>query len=495
MFEKYTEKARRAIFFARYEASQFGVPFIDTEHILLGLVREDPPLTRMLLPGKPEEEIRAAVEKRGGPREKIPSSADLPLSNESKRVLAYAAEESAALSHPYIGTEHLLLGLLRQERTLACEFLLQRGLKLKAVRKKVSVLARPNAAEQHAEPLPEKKSEALEDFGVDVTAQSPDAGLFSLIGREGELEQVMRALCCRGRNNVVLIGEPGAGKRAIVRGLSARIAQGLVPDDLAGKTVVAVDLMRIVSGMESRRLFEENLRNILAGLRSRGSSMIFLADDLHALAISTPVCLLVANVLKAAILDNAIQCISTCTREDYGKAIEKERWLNQLFKTVEVEPLDQARTLEVLTGLKSHYEAFHEVAYSDEALRYAVFHSHNYILNRCLPEKAIDLMDEAGAQAKIRQRAEPPEITEARILLRQSAHRHESALVGNEFEKARFYAEEENMRREELQDLLQRHGMTEKETVTVTRNDVDEIVSQWTGIPLQAVRASRIPNP
>jgi len=293
---------------------------------------------------------------------------------------------------------------------------------------------------------------------------------------------------------VVLIGEPGVGKRAIVRGLSARIAEGLVPDDLAGKTVVAVDLMKVVSGIESRRLFEENLRNILGGLRSRGSSMIFLADDLHALAVSKPVCLLVANVLKAAILDRAIQCISTCTRENYTKAIEKERWLEQLFKTVEVEPLDPARTLEVLKGIKGQHETFHEVAYSDEALSYAVFHSHNYILNRSLPEKAIDLMDEAGAQAKIHRPAEMPEITEARIRLRQSAHRHESALVGNEFEKARFYAEEENTRREELQDLLKQHGMAEKETETVTRNDIDEIVSQWTGIPLKAIRASRIPE-
>ncbi len=351
MFEKYTEKARRVIFFARYEASQFGVPFIDTEHLLLGLVREDRPLTRMLLPGKPEDEIRAAIEKRGGPREKIPTSADLPLSNESRRVLAYAAEESDVLSHPHIGTEHLLLGLLREEKTLACEFLLQRGLRLKAVRKEVSALARRNIAEQRAESFPDKESpKALEDFGSDVTAQP--AGLPPLIGREHELEQIMRALCCRGRNNVVLIGEPGVGKRAIVRGLSARIAEGLVPDDLAGKTVVAVDLMKVVSGIESRRLFEENLRNILSGLKSRGSSMIFLADDLHALAVSKPVCLLVANVLRAAMLDNAIQCISTCTRENYRKAIEKERWLERLFKTVEVEPLDQARALEVLMGIK-----------------------------------------------------------------------------------------------------------------------------------------------
>src|SRR5258708_38003999 len=252
----------------------------------------------------------------------------------------------------------------------------------------------------------------------------------------------MGAPCCRGRNNVVLIGEPGVGKRAIVRGVSARIAEGLVPDDLAGKTIVAVDLMKVVSGIESRRLFEENLRNILGGLRSRGSSMIFLADDLHALAVSKPVCLLVANVLKAALLGRAIQCISTCTRENYTKAIEKERWLEQLFKTVEVEPLDPARTLEVLKGIKGQHETFHEVAYSDEALRYAVFHSHNYILNRSLPEKAIDLMDEAGAHPKNPRHPETPEKTQAPRRLRPRAPLHSVGAGGRNILKARFYAEE-----------------------------------------------------
>src|SRR6267142_1574829 len=183
MFDKYTEKARRAIFFARYEASQFGVPFIDTEHLLLGLVREDRSLTKKLLPGEPADEIRAAIAKRGGPRQKIASSADLPLSSECKRVLAYAAEESETLSHPHIGTEHLLLGLLREEKTLDWECQLQQGLRLKAVRKDVAALARRNTAEQPAESFPEKESpEALEDFGADVTAQSAGAGLPPLIG-------------------------------------------------------------------------------------------------------------------------------------------------------------------------------------------------------------------------------------------------------------------------------------------------------------------------
>lgn len=495
MFQRFTENARRAIFFARYEASQSGVPYIDTEHLLLGLMREDRPLTQMLLPGRPEEEIRAAVEKRGGPREAIPSSADLPLSSESKRVLSYAVEESDAFSHPYVGTEHLLLGLLRQEKTQAGEFLLQHGLKLPTARRAVAALARQNPRRQNTESFPLRESpEALEDFGIDLTEQAARSGLTPLIGRERELEQLMRVLCCRGRRNAVLIGEPGVGRRAIVRGLATRIADGAVPDDFAGKTIITLDLMRIVSGVESRRLFEENLQYILGGLQARGGSMVFLVEDLHALATSSPVCLMVANVLKAAVLDRRIRCISTATREGYRKAIAQERWLQELFQTVEVEPLDQAGTLEVLKGIQGHYETFHGVAYTDEALRYAVFHSHNYILNRSLPEKAIDLMDAAGAHVKIRPQPAPPEITEARARIQQIVRRHEAALIGNEFEKARFFSEEEKTAREELRDLLKTHGMAETETPAVTRNDIDEVVSEWTGIPLEAVRASRMPE-
>src|SRR6267154_555994 len=246
MFEKFTERARRAIFFARYEASQLGVPSIETEHILLGVAREDRPLMKMLLPGDPADEIRAAIEERGITGKPIPTSVDLPLSSESRRVLAYASEESTAFSHPHIGTEHLLLALMREEKTPAAQFLLQHGLRLPTVRRAVAAAAAQNTEGQSKESFPVKESpEGLEDFGFDLTEQAARTGLTPLIGREHEMEQVLRVLCCRGRKNAVLIGEPGVGKRAIVRGLAKRILDGHVPDDLAGKSIVTLDLMRI----------------------------------------------------------------------------------------------------------------------------------------------------------------------------------------------------------------------------------------------------------
>src|SRR5258708_13979243 len=401
-------------------------------------MREDRPLIQMLLPGEPAEEIRAAIEKRGVTGKPIPTSVDLPLSNESRRCLGYAREESGSLSHQHIGPEHLLLGLLREEKTPAAEFLLQHGLKLPTVRRAVAAAAAQKTGGQSTESFPAKESpEGLEDFGFDLTEQAARAGLPPLIGREHEMEQLTRVLSCRGRRNAVLIGEPGVGKRAIVRGLAKRILDGAVPEDLARKSILTLDLMRIGSGVKSPRLFEKNLQNILGGLRSRGSTMIFLVDDLHALAVSRPVCLMVANILKAAMVDQTIQCISTASPENYRTAIAQERWLEQLFQIVEVCPLDQAGTLEVLMGIKGYYETFHQAAYTDEALRYAVFHSHNYILNRHLPEKAIDLMDEAGAHAKIKtkRQPDPPRITAARAEIQHIVRRLRSALAANEFEK------------------------------------------------------------
>ncbi|MBZ5523805.1 MAG: AAA family ATPase [Acidobacteriia bacterium] len=489
MFEKYTEKARRAIFFARYEASQFGSPTIDTEHLLLGVVREDRVLAMRFMPGRAEDAIRATIEREKGVGKKTSTSVDMPLSDACKRILGYAVEEAERLAQKHLGTEHLLLGLLHPEDTLAGRILGQFGLKLEDVREK---LAAPSGEAEEAFTFAKRRVMTLAEFGADLTQQATADDFPPLIGRDLELEQLIRVLCCRGRRNAVLVGEPGVGKRALVRGLARRIADGNVPGELESKSIVMLDLAVIVSGLESRRLFEENLENLLRGMRYQGAPLLFFIDELHSLALSEPQCLQLANVLKAGMLKRSIQCISTATLADYEKAAARERWLEQLFQTVEIEAPDQVQTLEILRGTKDHYEKFHEVQYTDEALQYAVFHSHNYILHRNLPEKAIDLIDEAAAHVKIRRQPLPQEIVVAQARLRFIARRMEEATDAHEYEKARFYSDEDRQEREKLKQLFEKHGIAGKQSVT--RADIEDIVSQWTGIPLAAIRASRMPG-
>jgi ATP-dependent Clp protease ATP-binding subunit ClpC len=489
MFERFTEKARRVIFFGRYEASQFGSPMIETEHLLLGLLREDP-LTRLMLPPKAGEAILAIIQKETPVREKTSTSVDLPLSDPAKRVLGYAMEESDQLGHPHIGTEHLLLGLLREEGTLACKLLDQFGLKLDAARKKAATLDKERSGEpEPAFTFERPQEKSVFSFGADLTELAARYDSSPLIGRDPELEQLMRVLCCRGRRNAVLVGEPGVGKRALVRGLAGRIAGGRVPECLGHRAIVALDLPVIVAGVESRRLFEESLAGMTASLPDLSTPLILFVDELHALATAKPACLQAAHVLKAAILRGTVQCISTATPADYQKAITGERWLEQLFQTVNVETPDQAQALEILRATKDHYEQFHEVQYTDEALQYAVFHSHNYILHRNLPGKAIDLIDEAAAQVKIRRQPRPQEIVEAQARLRRVSL-HRKAFM----DAPRFLSNEEKQLREEIKQLYEKHGLAGKETDAVTRTDIEEIVSQWTGIPLAAIRASRMPG-
>jgi len=489
MFHKYTEKARRAIFFARYEASQFGSPTIDTEHLLLGLVREDP-LTRLLFPPKAGEDIRAVIEKESPVREKTSTSVDLPLSDPCKRVLAYAAEEAEQMGHQHIGTEHLLLGLLHEQDTLAFRILDQFGFKLDAVREKAASLSKERSGESEPAVTFERPQEkSVFSFGVDLTELAARYDSSALIGRDLELEQLMRVLCCRGRRNAVLVGEPGVGKRTLVRGLAGRIAGGRVPESLGHQAIVALDLSVIVAGDESRRLFEESLAGMTASLPDLSTPLILFVDELHALATTKPACLRAAHVLKAAMLRGTVQCISTATPADYQKAIADERWLEQLFQTVNVETPDPAQALEILRATKEHYEQFHEVRYTDEALQYAIFHSHNYILHRNLPGKAIDLIDEAAAQVKIRRQPRPQEIVEAQGRLRRVAL-HRKAFM----DAPRFLSSEEKQLREEIKQLYEKHGLAGQETDTVTRADIEEIVSQWTGIPLAAIQASKLPG-
>ncbi len=498
MFERYTEKARRVIFFARYEASQFGSPYIETEHLLLGLLREDKALTnRFLRSHASVDSIRKQIEGHTTIREKVSTSVDLPLSNECKRVLAYAAEEAERLSHKHIGTEHLLLGLLREEKCFAAEILHERGLKLLAIREELSRATQEKSAQGAAQRGSREQGQSgqsreqslLAEFSRDLTQVAMDNALDPLVGRDGELERVIQILCRRTKNNPVLIGEPGVGKTAIVEGLAQRIADGEVPSFLADKRVLALDLSLIVAGTKYRGQFEERLKTIMKELMENQNCIIFI-DELHTLvgAGSAEGSLDAANILKPALSRGEIQCIGATTPGEFRKSIEKDRSLERRFQAVKVPPPNEEDAIKIIMGIKDRYEKFHAVSYTDDSIEFAVSHSSRYIPDRFLPDKAIDLIDEAGARVKLRQTSLPEEITEVQKRIKFIVHRMENAIANHEFEKARFYSDEERKERENLRALRDKYHLDDSTAGIVSREDIEDVVSRWTGVPVTSIK-------
>src|SRR6476660_1394139 len=489
MFERYTEKARRVIFFARYEASQFGSPYIETEHLLLGLLREDKGLTfRFLRSYASVESTRKQIEGHITIREKLSTSVDLPLSNECKRVLAYAAEEAELLSHKHVGTEHLLLGLLREEKCFAAEILHERGLHLPTIREELA-----RTRQEKAQPQRQRESSLLAEFSRDLTQAAMDSQLDPLVGREGEVDRVIQILCRRTKNNPVLIGEPGVGKTAIVEGLAQRIADGEVPSFLADKRILALDLSLIVAGTKYRGQFEERLKTIMKELMEHQNAIIFI-DELHTLvgAGSAEGSLDAANILKPALSRGEIQCIGATTPAEYRKSIEKDRSLERRFQAVKVPPPNEEDAIKILFGIKERYEKFHAVAYTDEAIENAVHASTRFIPDRFLPDKAIDLIDEAGARVKLRQTTLPGEVADIQKSIKFIVHRMENAIANHEFEKARFYSDEERKKREDLRVLREKYNLDDTSTGVVTKDDIDDVVARWTGIPMTAIREEEV---
>jgi len=486
MFERYTEKARRVIFFARYEASQFGSPYIETEHLLLGLLREDKALSnRFLRSHASVESIRKQIEAHTTIREKVSTSVDLPLSNECKRVLAYAAEEAERLSNKHIGTEHLLLGLLREEKCFASEILLERGLRLSTVRDELAKTTQERAPQAARN----RESSILAEFSRDLTQAALDNQLDPLVGRDAEVDRVIQILCRRTKNNPVLIGEPGVGKTAIVEGLAQRISDGDVPSFLADKRVLGLDLSLIVAGTKYRGQFEERLKTIMKELMENQNSIIFI-DELHTLvgAGSAEGSLDAANILKPALSRGEIQCIGATTPAEYRKSIEKDRSLERRFQAVKVPPPNEEDAVKIIMGIKDRYEKFHAVSYTDDSIQFSVYHSSRYIPDRFLPDKAIDLIDEAGARVKLRQTSLPEEITEIQKRIKFIVHRMENAIANHEFEKARFYSDEERKERENLRALRDKYHLDDSTAGVVTREDIEDVVSRWTGVPVTSIK-------
>ncbi len=485
MLERFTEKARRVIFFARYEASQYGSPCIETEHLLLGLVREDKALANRYLRTQGSiESIRKEIEARITIRERISTSIEVPLSAESKRILSYATDEADKLSTKHVGTEHLLLGILREEKCFAAEILLERGLRLNQLREEL--------ARGTGEKVPvnrPKETSLLAEFSRDLTQAATEGQLDPLVGRDSELERSIQILCRRTKNNPVLIGEPGVGKTAIVEGLAQRIADGDVPPFLADKRILSLDLSLIVAGTKYRGQFEERLKTIMKELMESQNSIIFI-DELHTLvgAGSAEGSLDAANILKPALSRGEIQCIGATTPGEYRKSVEKDRSLERRFQSVKVTAPSEEEAIRVLQGVRERYEKFHAVSYTDESIQYAVYLSNRYIPDRFLPDKAIDLLDEAGARVKLRQAMLPEEVSEVQKRVKFITHRMETAIANHEFEKARFYSEEERKEKEGLRQLRERLKIDDSSTGIVTREDIEEVVSRWTGVTVTSIK-------
>lgn len=478
MFERYTEKARRVIFFGRYEASQFGSPYIETEHLLLGLLREDKALSHRLLPGKSQAWIRGQIEARTVKGEKVSTSVDLPLSNECKRVLAYAAEEAERLGHKHIGTEHLLLGLLREEKSFAAELLRESGVQLSAAREEIVRLNRRSDKEQAAQGTPSRLS-------INLGQQAAEGRLRPFVGREKEMEELVLALGRSTKNNAALVGEPGVGRRSLVEGLAQRMAQGNVPSFLTEKALVQLDIAGLARGSP-----EQFLEQLARSLPEEQKVILFVEDFLSLLATDPAAgAVNVSEALKPLLLDGRMQCISNATLQEWNRALERCSWLDRCFRRVDIEPMNPAVAMEVLSSAKERYERFHSVVYTDDALQHAVLYSTIYVKDRHLPDKALDLLDEAAAYVNAQTRL-PEEILELRKKIRFIIERMQNSIANHEFEKARLYSDEERKERTQLEILLKKHHLSEGSAIEVTRAHVEEVLARWTGIPASQIRES-----
>ncbi|HUP60829.1 MAG TPA: ATP-dependent Clp protease ATP-binding subunit [Thermoanaerobaculia bacterium] len=487
MFEKYNEKARRALFFARYEASKLGSRVIESEHILLGVLREGEEIIKEIFSRfnvKPEQ-IRREVE---GDRlfvDRISSSAELPLSEESKKILAYAAHEAESMLHQYVGTEHLLIGILRVESSTAARILTAKGLNVYGVREETISILKEREADKQKKELP-----FLAEYARDLTAMAHQQQFDPLIGREKEVERIIQILSRRTKNNPILLGEPGVGKTAIVEGLAQRIVDGNVPLFIANKRILSLDLSLIVAGTKYRGQFEERLKGIIKELKENQDIIIFI-DEIHSLigAGSAEGSLDAANILKPALSRGEISCVGATTIREYRRYIEKDRSLLRRFQAIIVNPPTEDETLQILEGVKERYEAFHKVKYSDTAIRSAVYQSNRYITDRFFPDKAIDILDEAGAKVKLRRVADTQNLRRLEAETRSIVKEMKKAISDKDFEKAVFLREREIELKEEIERFKAEREMVGDELMEVTQRDVEEIISSWTDIPVTSIEA------
>ena len=503
MYERFTDRARKVMQLANQEAQRFNHEYIGTEHMLLGLVKEGTGVAANVLKNLEVDlrKIRLEVEKlvQSGPE--MITMGKLPQTPRAKKVIEYSMEEARNLNHNFVGTEHILLGLLREQEGVAAQVLMNLGLKLEEVREEVLNLlgngleggeggergGREGGAEGGASAKSGKsKTPALDSFGRDLTELAKQGKLDPVIGRQSEIERAIQILCRRTKNNPVLLGEAGVGKTAIVEGFAQRVIDGEVPEILSDKRIVVLDLAMMVAGTKYRGQFEERIKAVMNEVRRAKNTILFI-DELHTLvgAGGAEGAIDAANVLKPALSRGEIQCIGATTLDEYRKYIEKDNALARRFQEVIVEPTSQVETVEILKGLRKRYEDHHRVQITDDAVVSAVDLSSRYITGRCLPDKAIDVIDEAGARIRLRTMTRPPDLKEIDEDITRLNSEKEDAVANQDFEKAANLRDQAEKLRKKKDQIKQEWREKSQETDGVVDEEViAEVISKMTGIPL-----------
>jgi ATP-dependent Clp protease ATP-binding subunit ClpC len=492
-FDKFTDRARKVLTLAQDEAQRFNHNYIGTEHLLLGLVREGEGVAARVLENMNVElsKVRTAVEFIIG-RGDRPVVGEVGLTPRAKRVIELAIDEARRLGHNYIGTEHLLLGLVREGEGIAAGVLESLGVNLDKVRHQViHVLSQSTSVSPAQETKRPSKTPTLDQLGINLTEAARAGKLDPVIGREKEIERVIQILSRRTKNNPALIGEPGVGKTAIAEGLAHRIVSGDVPETLSDKRVLTLDIGSLVAGTKYRGEFEERLKKIIEELRSSSDSVLFI-DELHTLvgAGAAEGAIDAANILKPPLARGELQCIGATTLDEYRKYIEKDAALERRFQPVMVEEPTVDEAIDILFGIRSRYEDHHKVKILDEAVRAAVDLSVRYVADRALPDKAIDLIDEAGSRVRLRKASAPPEIREAQKELEEVTRQKDESIAGQDYEGAARLRDEEAQAKEKIDQLKAAwHEEAAKDIPEVTEEDIAQVVSMWTGIPVIRISA------
>ncbi len=499
MFDRFTDRARQVLALANQEAQRFNHEYIGTEHILLGLVKEGTGVGANVLKnlGVDLHKVRLEVEKVVKPGPETAQMGKLPRTPRAKKVIEYAVDEARDLNHNYVGTEHILLGLLREREGVAAQVLMNMGLKLEELREEVLRLLGPGMetdepiaggdSRQEARPRGKSKTHALDSFGRDLTELARADQLDPVIGRLDEIERVIQVLCRRTKNNPVLLGEAGVGKTAIVEGLAQKIVANDIPEILANRRIVALDLAMMVAGTKYRGQFEERIKAVMNEVR-RAKNVILFIDEMHTLvgAGGAEGAIDAANVLKPALSRGEVQCIGATTLDEYRKYIEKDGALERRFQTIIVDPPTREETQAILRGLRDRYEAHHRVRITDAALERAVELSNRYVTGRVQPDKAIDVIDEAGARVRLRTMTKPPDLAGLEAQIEKLQLEKDEAVRNADYERAaklRDQAEQLRVKKEELQTAW-RERAQETEGV-VDEEVVAEVVAKMTGVPLR----------